>query len=269
VEFLYDVNGGVVAAVLFACVAAAHEGGYRHGRRQQHHASDGLKSQTHAIQAGMLGLLALLLGFAFSMGLQRFDSRSEAVNNEANAIGTAFLRTELLAVGDRTVMRERLRQYLHLRIDAGRVDLTHTAERRTMDARAVEFQVGLWRTAVEAAPRTPTPETTDLLLESLNAVVDAYGVRQSALKKHIPELALFVLFAVFATTACIFGISAGLHGSRPTLATLAMHVLIVFVVFIVVDLDRPRRGFITVNQSSLVDLAKIVDAETYAATPLR
>jgi len=259
-EYLYGVSGAVVAGVLLVCALCAHEGGYRYGLRQRRRASDGLRTQTHAIQAGMLGLLALLLGFAFSMGLQRFDNRSEAVNVEANAIGTAFLRTELLAESDRVVLRERLKEYLHLRIDAGHVDLTHTAERRDLDARASALQVALWRAAVDAAPRTPTPETADLLLESLNDVIDAYGLRQSALRKHIPELALFVLFAVFVTTAGIFGVSAGLDGSRPTLATHAMHILIVFVIFIVIDMDRPRRGFIQVSQASMIDLATSIAA---------
>jgi hypothetical protein len=265
-EYLYSVSGPVIAAVVFAAALGAHEAGYRHGRRQHGHASDGLRTQTHAIQAGMLGLLALLLGFAFSMGLQRFDNRSEAVNVEANAIGTAFLRTELLAESDRVVLRERLKDYLRLRIDAGRVDLTRTAERAELDARASALQVALWRAAVDAASRTPTPETADLLLESLNDVIDAYGLRQSALRKHIPELALFVLFAVFVTTAGIFGVSAGLDGSRPTLATHAMLALIVFVIFIVIDMDRPRRGFIQVNQASLTDLAQFVDAGSFASS---
>jgi hypothetical protein len=266
-EYLYGVSGAVIAGVLLVCVLCAQEGGYRYGRRQHGHASDGLRTQTHAIQAGMLGLLALLLGFAFSMGLQRFDNRSEAVNVEANAIGTAFLRTDLLAESDRVVLRERLKDYLHLRIDAGHVDLVHGAERRELDARATALQVALWRAAVDAAPRTPTPETAGLLLVSVNDVIDAYGLRQSALRKHIPELALFVLFAVFVTTAGIFGVSAGLDGSRPTLATHAMLALIVFVIFIVIDMDRPRRGFIQVNQASLTDLAQTLDTDPLA--PMR
>jgi len=89
----------------------------------------GAKAQTNAIQAAMLGLLALLLCFTFTMALQRFDSRSQAVLNEANAIGTAYLRTQLLPEAQRERAKEMIADYVQLRVDASTVDLTQEEPR--------------------------------------------------------------------------------------------------------------------------------------------
>ena len=103
--------------------------------------------------------------------------------------------------------------------------------------------------------------TTGLFIQSLNELIDVYGERNAALRKHVPEVVLFLLFAVFIIAGAVLGFSGGLEGGRPLLATIAMSVLIVLVIFIIIDLDRPRRGLIEVNQDSMLDLgAAIVPA---------
>lgn len=93
---LYTWNSLALTGVLLALALVSGEIGYRIGRRGGRRVDRGTKSQTNAIQAAMLGLLALLLGFTFTMSLQRFDSRSQALVDETNAIGTTYLRAELL-----------------------------------------------------------------------------------------------------------------------------------------------------------------------------
>ena len=95
-ELLYGYSSVAIVVVLLALILASNEAGYRFASRQSEKKDEGEKTQTNAIQAAMLGLLALLLGFTFTMALQRFDSRSQAVIDEANAIGTAYLRIDLL-----------------------------------------------------------------------------------------------------------------------------------------------------------------------------
>jgi hypothetical protein len=264
-EILYGLNNGLIVVLLFVLILGCNEIAYRYARRRKDSASAGVKSQTNTIQAAILGLLALLLGFSFSMGLQRFDSRSEAVIVEANAIGTAYLRTELVPLPDGAALRQLLAQYLDLRVEAGHVDLTHRATRRVMNERASALHAKLWRRAVAAtrsdAPtgrNAPPAMTSGLLLQSFNDMFDAYGSRQAALEKHIPEVVLLLLFGVFAITGAVLGFASGLEGGRPKLATVAISLLIVLVVFLVIDLDRPRRGLIQVNQGSLVELQEAV-----------
>ncbi len=253
-EVLYDQSSILIAVVLLAAILAANEVGYRLGRWRRARADTGAKAQTNAIQAAMLGLLALLLGFTFTMALQRFDNRSQAVISEANAIGTAYLRTQLLPDPYRDPARQLIAGYVQLRIESGKLDLTQESVRRRMQDDVQRMQDDLWAVALAAAEQDPRPVTTGLFIQSLNGLIDVYGERNAALRKHVPEVVLFLLFAVFIIAGAVLGFSGGLEGGRPLLATIAMTVLIVMVIFIIIDLDRPRRGLIEVNQESMLDL---------------
>lgn len=214
----------------------------------------------------MLGLLALLLGFTFSMGLQRFDARGEAAIHEANAIGTAYLRTELITESDGEPLRALMRDYLSLRIDATHVDLTQTDHRLELNARTLGLQAAIWPRAVDAAERDPRPVTTGLLLQALNEMIDACSSRQAALAKRVPEVVTMLLFAVLAITGAVLGFASGLEGGRPKLATVSIAALILLVIFLIIDLDRPRRGLIQVDQSSLEELGELVNRGVFDPT---
>ena len=261
-EVLYDQSSILIAGVLLFAILAANEAGYRLGRWQRARHDTGAKAQTNAIQAAMLGLLALLLGFTFTMALQRFDNRSQAVISEANAIGTAYLRTQLLPEGYRERARGLITDYVRLRVDTSKVDLTAEAERRVAHQDVQRLQDEMWTIAIAAAEQDPRPVTAGLFIQSLNELIDVYGERNAALSKHVPEVVLFLLFAVFIIAGAVLGFSGGLEGGRPLLATIAMSVLIVLVIFIIIDLDRPRRGLIEVNQDSMLDLGAAIAPAT-------
>ncbi len=253
-EFLYAYNSLAIVLTLFVLTMIANEAGYRVGLRHQPKVDEGTRSQTNSIQAAMLGLLALLLGFTFTMALQRFDTRSQAVIDEANAIGTAYLRTELLPDQLRTEARDLFDEYLQLRVQMQALDLTRM-DRRSAKAAISRLQHRLWDVSLRAAEIDPRPSTTGLLIQSLNSMFDAYASRDAALQKHVPEVVLLVLFAVFMIAGSVLGYAGGLHGARPMLATVAMTVLIILVIFLILDLDRPRRGLIRVNQDSMSELS--------------
>ena len=258
---LYDHNSILIAGVLFLVLLAANEAGYRSGLRRSRRHDEGAKTQTTAIQAGMVGLLALLLGFTFSMALQRFDNRSAAVIDEANAIGTASLRTLLLPEPAQAEARKAMREYIDLRIDSADVDLTQTDLRRRARAATDRLHERLWALALEASELDPRPVTTGLFIQSLNELIDSYGRRIAALKKQVPEVVLLLLFAVFIVNGAVLGYAGGLGAARAGVATVAMSLLIVLVIFLIVDLDRPRRGIIQVKQDALIDLSsEVTDA---------
>ncbi len=257
-EFLYDLNSGLICVVLFFLILAATESGHRFGRSRRGRHDEGAKAQTTAIQAAMLGLLALLLGFTFTMALQRFDSRSEAVIDEANAIGTASLRIGLLPNEVQADARKLMRSYLDRRLEAGSIDVTRAEDRRRARAAEGRIQEQLWSVAVRASEIDPRPTTTALFIQALNELIDVHGKRDAALRKHVPEVVLLLLFAVFIIAGAILGYSGGLAGARPVAATVAMSLLIVLVIFIIIDLDRPRRGVIRVSQESMMDVGDLL-----------
>lgn len=256
---MYDINSVLIAAILFVSMALAIEAGYRIGRLFERDNNESSKAHVSAIQASLLGILALLLGFTFSLALQRYDSRSAAVVEEANAIGTAWLRAGLLPESVREQAREGMRDYLSLRIRSGSIALDQPAERGALLAEAAANQALLWEQATRAAAEEPNPVTTGLYIQALNEMIDAQGSREAALNRHVPELVLFLLYGTFLLTGGIVGFAAGVAGYRPSMASYFMVALIVLLVFIIIDLDRPRRGLIEVSQASLSDLQMTID----------
>lgn len=253
-EIMYDHSSFLIVGLLFAGLLLSIEFGFRVGRRINHTANEPTRAQIGAIQGSLLGVLALLLGFTFSLSLQRFDARSQAVVTEANAIGTALLRAELLPGVTDGQARDALVRYIDLRIETSKISLDRRDELHAAQASIVALQEALWRMAVAPAREDANPVRSGLFLQALNDVIDAYGERNAALNRHVPEVVLFLLFGTFALTACLVGYSSGVAGHRVAFPTYILILLITFLVFLIIDLDRPRRGLIEVSQQSLLEL---------------
>lgn len=256
---MYGLNSLLIAGVLLVTMAVAVEVGYRIGRVRERTASDSNKAHVSAIQASLLGVLALLLGFTFSLALQRFEKRSEAVVDEANAIGTTYLRARLLPTSVRSQAQKLLHSYIDLRVRAGAITLENDAERQALLDKTNQVLDDIWGYAQQAAEDDKSPVTTGLFIQSLNEAIDSYGRRDAELSRHVPEVIWLLLYGTFLITSGVIGYSAGIAGHRPTSVTYIMIALIVVLVFIIVDLDRPRRGLIKVDQSSLTDLKAAID----------
>ena len=147
-----------------------------------------------------------------------------------------------------------LREYVDLRIAVGKLDLTRRAERKDYDNRISKLQTELWALAVSAALDDPRPVTTGAFISSINEVIDSQGKRNALLQMHVPEVVLFLLFIVFIASGGILGYSSGLSGRRVVAPTIMVSFLIAMIVFIIIDLDRPKRGLIQVDQGSMLVL---------------
>jgi hypothetical protein len=253
-EIMYDQSSVLIAALLFVSMTIVIELGFRIGRRSHNVIDDSSKDHVTTIQASLLGVLALLLGFTFSISLQRYDTRSQAVVDEANAVGTAYLRAQLLPDAVRADVLATLRRYLDERIRAGAINLTDERDRLPLLAAANDTFTQLWTQARQAAAIDPNPVTTGLYIQALNDMIDAFGRRDAALNRHVPEVVLFLVYGTFLMTGTIVGYASGLRGHRASFVTHVMVTLIVLLVFIIIDLDRPRRGLIQVNQDSMLEL---------------
>ncbi len=248
---LYAFSSVSITAGLFLLIMVGNEIGFRIGRFVQARTDEEIKSLTGAIQASVLGLLALLLGFTFSMSMQRFDARNHALISEANAIGTAQLRAQLLPERFQQETSSLLEAYLESRVAAGKVELTAFEDRKAYNREIARLQAELWTLAVNAAHEEPSPVKTGAFINALNEMIDAQGKRNALLDMHVPEVVLLLLFTVFMCSGGMLGYSSGLSGRRIVAPTLMMSFLIALIVFIIIDLDRPRRGLIQVDQRSL------------------
>jgi len=267
---MYSLGSVEIVAGLLLCMLLSTEIGFRSGRRRKSLPREAV-TQANAVLASMLGLLALLLAFTFSAALQRYDERSQAVVAESNAIGTAYLRARLLPTEMRDEVQGELRDYLELRLQEGHISSTHTAERASLQLQANRAAARLWDQAVKAAEQDAGPVTSGLFVQSLNELIDANGIRNASLSRHVPEVVLLLMFATIVMTTATLGYASGIAGHRVTLAAFVLVILIALVVFLIIDLDRPRRGIIQVSQESLLSLHDTIGAAretvTEAGTP--
>ncbi|PTX57146.1 hypothetical protein C8N43_1812 [Litoreibacter ponti] len=250
-ELMYDINSFLIAAVLLAAMAGAMWAGRQIGKRGARHHNEESKSQASAVQGSLLGLLALLLGFTFSLALNRFDDRSRAVVEEANAIGTAWLRTDLLSEPRAQEAKTLMSRYGIIRVEAGRVPASQEERRLELIGAAEELFAKLWAVASAEAAETPGPVAMGFAA-SLNDMIDSLGARDAAINRHVPEPVLFLMFATFVLLGGVLGYNSGLTQVKAGFPIYAMLLLIVALVFMIIDLDRPRRGLIEVNQTAMV-----------------
>ncbi len=258
-ELLYGFSSVAIAATLFVAIILCNEIGFRTGRFIQVRTDSEVKALTGSIQASILGLLALLLGFTFSMSMQRYDNRSMALIDEANAIGTAVLRVQLLPEEYKKEAHKLFREYINLRVSIGKLDLTKMEARHAYNKKTSDLQSQLWSLAISATNVDPRPVTTGAFVKSLNDVIDSQGRRNALLQMHVPEVVLILLFIVFISSGGIMGYSAGLSGKRIIAPIILVSLLITLIVFIIIDLDRPKRGLIQVNQDVMTELQNSVN----------
>jgi hypothetical protein len=240
---------GVYAA--FAVIALiAYEIGFHVGRWWQERTPEESEGPAGMLVGSLFALMAFLLAITMGMASDRFDARRSLVLAEANSIGTTFLRAGYLPEPAASDSRELLREYAFLRTTIN--DLEDTMRRI---ARSAEIQDALWATAEELARETPESDVLAIYIESLNETIDLNETRITAgLYARVPETVVLLLIVGSALTLGMLGYSAGLTRRRSRLSAVVMIVVLGAVITLVVDLDRPRDGFLQVNQQPLIDL---------------
>ena len=266
-QLLYNIDATLITGVLFVLMLAAIEAGYRFGVRRKDSATEMTRDHLSAIQASILGLMGLLLAFTFSLSVQRFDTRSDAAVDEANAIGTAYLRTQLLPPALRSDVQMLLRDYVDLRVQASEVSMVSKGEWEALQAKVAVSHAALWDYARRAAELNPNPVISGLFIQALNEMIDSYGRNVAQVSRQVPQPVLILLFGTLLVAGGVVGLTAGSGGQRPSLASFAMITLILGLTFVILDLDRPQRGRITVSNQSLLDLQASIKAQAPAASP--
>ena len=253
-DLLYQWSSLSIAVALLFLMVLTNELGFRLGRFIQKNTDDEIKSLTGAIQGSILGLLALLLGFTFSMSMQRYDSRVMSLVSESNAIGTTVLRAQLLSSPYKEQSLAHLEDYVDNRIAISAIDITRDDERQAFDEKTALLQKQLWSIAIKAVKAEPVAVTSGNYLTALNELIDAQSQRNAFLVTRVPDVVLILLFTVFLSSGAILGYSSGLSDKRVLAPTLLVSFLLATIVFIIMDLDRPKRGYIKVDQNNLYEL---------------
>lgn len=231
---------GVFAA--FALISLLfYEVGFQFGRWWQDREPGEQEGPTSLLIGSILALLAFLLAVTMGMASDQFDTRRGIVLDEANSIGTTFLRAGYLPEPASSEIRELLREYVPLRIvvtDVKAVDLAADIKR------SQETLNELWAISEQIAKTTDQGDLVSLYLNSLNETIDLNETRIIAgLYARVPETVLLLLVAGSALSLGMVGYSAGLTKRRGFLNAIVLIVALGAVLTLVVDLDRPRDGF--------------------------
>jgi hypothetical protein len=252
-SLLYRINEVVINWTFFVLMLTATEVGFRLGRKSEARTPDSVKSQIFTVEAAILGILALLLGFTMSMAVSRFEIRKQLVLEEADAIGTAGLRAQLLPPPAGPEIASLLSQYVKLRVQYGTAgdDLARLEDLNNQTAR---LQTELWSRATAYARQDPNPVTAGLLLQSLNEAIDLGEARWMAFQNHVPESVIYINAVVGLLSAMLVGYSFGVNGRRNIFSMFMLSVAITLVLAVIIDLDRPRSGFIRGSQQPMTDL---------------
>ena len=235
-----------VAVLLFCLLLGSLEAGFRLGRRALDRDADTL-SQIGTIQGAILGTLGLLLAFSFAAAGTRFIERQDLIVQEANAIGTAWLRAALLDEPHRSELRQTLESYTAHRIavfagNAGGLDPGKLDEVDPLHAR-------IWSAALAGVEQRPA--ATLAVLPPVNEVIDLHSTRLAAANKHIPYLVLALLVACSALALGVMGYGCGVAGRLRAPLTYSLAFLIGTALWVTIDLDYPRRGVIRLNDAPL------------------
>jgi len=241
--------------VAFAIVSLLfYEGGFRLGRWYQERTPGEQEGPTNLLVGSILALLAFLLAVTMGMASDRFDARRGLVLDEANSIGTTYLRAGYLPEPASSQIRELLREYVPLRVvvtDVKAADLAADVKR------SQEILNEAWTISEGIAKTTDQGDLVSLYLDSLNQTIDLNETRITAgLYARVPETVLSLLVIGSALSIGMVGYSAGLTKRRALLNAIVLVVALGAVIMIVVDLDRPREGFIQVSQQPLIDLQR-------------
>jgi hypothetical protein len=241
----------LTASGLLVLMLISLELGFRWGRRAGARGeAQGGGGPVGAIQGAMLGLLALLLGFSFAGAATRFMERQDLIVQEANAIGTAYLRADILDDPYRLELRASLKGYLEHRIAVSET-LRSGLTPETI-AEIARLQDRIWKAASEGARAKPA--TMVAVLTPVNEVIDLHSLRLAAGRKHLPGLVLGLLIACSGMSMAVIGYGWGMSARRCAMMTWALAILVTAALWTTIDLDHTRAGLLRVSDLPLKEL---------------
>ena len=229
---------------LFAAATGLQELGRYIGvaRRRSGHAAEGIA----AMESAVFALLGLLIAFTFYGAATRFDARRQLVVDEINALGTAWLRIDVLPADAQPAVRAEFRGYVDQRIATYRALPDQAAAKIHSDSAAAR-QAALWSLAVAGAQRTTPPTLAPSVLEPLNESFDLATARTAAWQMH-PPLMIWLLLAILASVCCLLsGFDSAAGARRSWFHVMMLSLLLSATIYVTVDFEFPRVGLIRLD----------------------
>lgn len=240
--------GVILALSLFLGMLLFFELGRFIGKRKRAKNTEAEEAGIGSAEAAVFGLLGLLLAFTFSGAAERFEERRHLVTEEANIIGTAFLRVDLLPSSEQPAMRELFRQYLQVRIDTyHHANSEESIAQKLQEGSVLQDQI--WTLAIATLPQDKDGNVSKILLPALNEMFDIVTTRIGATNNHPPKIIFVLLVGLSWISALLVGyvMSSAKHRNWIPVWVLAFTLSLTF--YVILDLEYPRQGLIRVDAS--------------------
>ena len=233
----------VIPLVISAAILVVLEIGWRIGRSRQRRDPNGVTAGTGAIDGAIFGLMGLLLAFTFSGAATRFDARRSLIVEEANAVGTAYLRLDLLPAEPQMKLKEDFRQYLDSRLAIYRA-LPDIELAKEEFQRSSAIQSRIWSRAVTATKEVGSPAVTSLILSNLNDMIDITLTRMVATQTHPPVVIFVVLLVMVLGAGLLAGYNMSATSARNWTYRFTFAALMALSLYLIFDLEFPRFGLV-------------------------
>lgn len=237
---------------LFLGMLLCFEVGRRIGVARLARDPNDLTTGSGPVEAAVFGLLGLLLAFTFSGAASRFDERRHLIGKEANAIGTAYLRIELLPVDAQPEIRQLFRRYLDTRVETYRNATDRTATEMKL-AEGAALQRVIWNKAVSASARPEArSQAAILLLPALNEMIDITTTRAAAMQSHPPLVIFLLLAGLSLVSSMLAGYIMSSAKVRNWFYMLLIAITISLTLYVILDLEYPRFGLIRIDSADQI-----------------
>jgi hypothetical protein len=249
---IQEVQPNFTAPVFALCLLAGMllflEIGRRIGLRQIARHPENADAGLGTVEGSVFALLGLLVAFTFSGAGERYNSRRMLIAQEANDIGTAFLRLDLLPETSRSSLRGKFRDYLGARLEAYE-KLPDFAAAQAALTRAEALQRDIWSEAVAATRLAGVPVDAGLLLlPALNAMIDVTTTRTMAAMIHPPDAIYFLLFALALCCSLLAGYGMAVRQGRSWTHILGFVIATAIAIYVIVDIEYPRLGLFRLDE---------------------
>ena len=240
----FTLTAAALAAALLLGMLGCLELGRRLGRRRLARHPEP-EEGVGALDGAVYGLFGLLIAFTFSGAAARFDARRDLVVREANAIGTAYLRVDLLQPEAQATLRPLYRRYVEARLEAHRA--SQAREGAPDLSRTAGLQAEIWRTSVAAAQAARDPGVVTLVVGALNEMFDVTTTRLAASRMHPPLVVYALLYLFGLASSLVAGWAQARNAERSWLHALVYAGAMAASVYVILDMEFPRLGLVRVD----------------------
>ena len=248
----------LLSAIIFFLILLFNWGGFKFKKWQLEKYPERVSGDLGSVEGSMLGAMALLLGFTFSIAISKFETRRQITVEEANDIGTAILRCDMYPDSVRNPLRADFKEYIETRIAYYAAGNDEEKIKQEL-VKAGEISDKIWKRVALHSQKPNTLAVTAQMIPAVNSMIDIVTTRDAGRISRVPRLVLWVLLALVLISSFVLG--SDYNGKKRNKILIFSYALAMTLTLdLITELDRPREGLINLNavEQKMIDLRELV-----------